>query len=441
MTFTDIPGEQNRLFNTLLSQKENFLAFVVILLLSIFALHANPFAGQTVAPFDRLMQVPGWSSVNSDRKAVHADRSDILDAQLPTWITLKNQIKNGESPFWYPNASGGQPISFELFNPTFWVFTLIKDNAFAYYMVGLLKLVISGFGGYLLLKTFLRWFPSVFGGMVYMLCGFNAAWFFWDQIATAMWIPWLLWATVRYLKTDNLKWLPVITIMSLLLIWGAYFPVAAYGFYSFALLVLVWNIYTIFFPDWRKSFTDTGSIKVFFKKSALPLLAVGLAFFMSAVTLIPFIESMSGINLGYRSGARSFLSVRDLWLFFSYEHPPEVERTAYIGIPACLLAIFGVSQAFKTKDRSLFAFQLFNILLVILTSLIAFGILPKDLVAVLPVFKNNWGNRVIVVTLLGCAALSAIGPTRSTATAAPSRTRFATRGVMGPPTLSRKAPF
>jgi hypothetical protein len=105
--------------------------------------------------------------------------------------------------------------------------------------VGLAKLVISGFGSYLLLKVFLRWLPAIWGGMVFMLCGFNAAWFFWEQATTAIWIPWLLWATVMYLETEDKKWLPAITIISLLLIFGGFPPVAAFGFYSLALFVLV----------------------------------------------------------------------------------------------------------------------------------------------------------------------------------------------------------
>jgi len=39
------------------------------------------------------------------------ERSDILDSQLPAWITLKEQVWRGESPLWYPNGAGGQPIS------------------------------------------------------------------------------------------------------------------------------------------------------------------------------------------------------------------------------------------------------------------------------------------------------------------------------------------
>ena len=384
-------------------------ALVVLICLAVYALNADPFAAQTVAPFDRLLEFPGWSSVQSNRQAVHLERSDILDSQLPAWITLKDQIGKGESPLWYPNGAGGQPISLELCNPTFLLFLAVKDNALAYYLVGLAKLVISGFGAYLLLKTFVRWLPSLWGGMVFMLCGFNAAWFFWDQVATAMWVPWLLWATVMYLKTEDLKWLSAITVTSLLMIFGGFFAVAGFGFYSFALLILVWNSYD-FFGHWREAYKNADTRKSFLKKTALPLLAAGIAFLMSALTIVPFLDALSGTNLGYRTSGGMPLSIHDLLLFFTYEDPSEVERTAYIGVLPCMFALAGILPLFSGQNKHLRLFVFFNAVLVIITLSIAFGLLPHQLIEALPVFKNNpkWG-RLLVVTLLGLAALSAVG--------------------------------
>ena len=407
---------------TVLQRHRNIWAFVVIVCLAAYALGANPFAGQTVAPLDLLIANPGWSSIQADVKVVHSESSDIVDSQLPTWIPLKAQIREGRGALWWPYGTGGQPISFELLNPAFLLFVVVKDNALAYYLVCLFKLVISGFGGYLLLRTFLRWMPSVWGGAVYMLCGFNAAWFFWDQVATSMWIPWLLAATVMYLKTEEMKWLPAISVTSLLLIFGAFPSVAAFGFYSFALLVLFWNIWGFFVGHQTKVFEDTRKLKLYFKKAVLPVLAVGLAFLMSAITLVPFIDSMSGIDLSYRAGTTETGNgalfgagtqfnggLRDLLLFLLPENPPKIERTAYIGIPVFLLALSGIFSAFRSKDEKLRRFVLINLLLVIITILIAFGFLPHRLIRAIPVFNNNSWGRLIVITLLGLAVLSAFG--------------------------------
>ena len=395
--------------------KLNFLArhhalsaFLVLISLAVYALGADPFAKQTVAPFDRMLEFPGWSSVHSNRKAVNEERSDIVDSQLPGWIAQKNQIRKGDTPLWYPYASGGQPAAFELFNPTFLLFLAVKDNALAYYLVGLAKLVVSGFGVYLLLRIFVRWLPSVWGGFVFMLCGFNAAWFFWDQVATAMWVPWLLWAAVMYLKTEEVKWLPAITVTSLLMILGGFPSVAAFGFYSFSLLVLVWNLHKAF-ADRRPAAPDAGSLKLFSRKTALPFAAVGIAFLMAAISLLPLIDSMSGVNLSYRTGGGTPFSLRDMLLFFFYEDPPRVERTAYIGIPVVLFALAGIASFFRADDGDRKRFIFFNALLVVLTVSIAFGLLPHRLIAALPVFKNNSWGRLIVIPLLGLAVLSSLG--------------------------------
>jgi hypothetical protein len=290
------------------------------------------------------------------------------------------------------------------------LFLAVKDNALAYYLVGLVKLVISGFGCYLLLRIFLRWLPSIWGGIVFMLCGFNAAWFFWEHVTTAMWIPWLLWATVMYLKTEDMKWLPAITITSLLLIFGGFPAVAGFGFYSFALLIFVWSIYSLFDNNKQEAHKNTSILKLVLKKTVLPLLAVGLAFLLSAVALVPFIDAMSGINLGYRTSGAMPLSMHELLLFFTYEDPPRVENTAYVGVLACVLALVGIFAMFNADDRKFRLFVFFNALLVVITLLIAFGFLPHQLIGALPIFKNNpkWG-RLLVVTLLGLAALSAVG--------------------------------
>ena len=131
---------------------------------------------------------------------------------------------------------------------------------------------------------------------------------------------------------------------------------------------------------------------------------------MSAVAIIPFIDYMSGVNLGYRTGGAIPLSINDLLLFFSYENPPRVERTAYVGIIACILALAGIFRMFSADNKNLRLFIIFSMLLVVLSLLIAFGLLPNTLIGALPIFKNNpkWG-RLIVVTLLGLAVLSAVG--------------------------------
>jgi hypothetical protein len=394
----------------ILSRRQALFTFILFIFLALFVLGANPFAAQTVAPLDVLMSFPGYTGQRDHKTipVVHLEPTDIIDSQLPTWITLKNQIRRGESPLWNPYTSGGQPVSLEYCNPVFLLFLIVKNNALAYYLAGLAKLVISGFGAYLLLRIFLRWLPSLWGGIVFMLCGFNAAWFFWEQVATAMWLPWVFWATVMYLKTEDTKWLPAITLTSLLLICGGFPAVAAYGFYSFALLIVIWNGFDLSGDNRSGAVSDKNYLKLFAKKTALPFLAVFIAFLMAAFSLIPFTDSMSGVNLSHRVGGTPF-NVRDLLLFFSTEDPLKVERTAYIGISVFLFALVGVFSAFRAEDTSFRRFIFIHVVLVVVTILIVFDVLPYRLISSMPVFKSNSWGRMIVVSHLGLACLSAVG--------------------------------
>jgi hypothetical protein len=127
---------------------------------------------------------------------------------------------------------------------------------------------------------------------------------------------------------------------------------------------------------------------------------------MSAIALIPFRDGMSGINLVSRTGGTPF-SIEDLRLFFFYENPPQVERTAYIGVPVLIFSLIGIFSAFRAHDAKFRKFIFINAVLVIITILIAFGLL-------LTVDQGNFVFNSILEQVnssyaLALAVLSAIG--------------------------------
>jgi hypothetical protein len=386
------------------------LTFVLFLLFSVVTMGVSPFAGQTVAPVDLLLRYPGWHSIAENSTPVHTERSDILDSQLPTWINLKEQLWRGELPLWYPLAAGGQPAVSEVFKPCFLLFASIKDHALAYYFVGLFKLVFSGFGCYLFLRTVLGWFPAVWGGMVFMSCGFVSAWFFWDQVATAMWIPWLLWATFRFLQFRRARWLALITLLSLLLIVSGFYSVAAYGFYAFALLVFVWSMLQLSHPSLiGQQSVNVSRFNWVLPCAVLPFIAVAASFLLAGFSLYPFVEYISSVDLSYRERAISAFALSDMVQFITADTPPVVERTAYAGPLVCLFAIAGVVRLRFVKGSMLYAFVLFNIIALLISAAIVFSLVPAQLVWKIPVFKSHPWGRLIVVTTLCLIALSAVG--------------------------------
>jgi len=386
---------------------EALWVFLVFICLAVYAMGANPLKGETVAPMDILFEFPGWSAVQPDHKAVFLERGDVLDSILPVWITLKEQIRNGKGSLWYSTVGGGRPVFLDLYDPSFWLFVLIKDNALAFYIIGLCKLVAAGTGGYLLARTFAGRAGSLWCGSVFMLCGFNAGWFFWGQVTTAIWIPWLLRAAVVYLKTDDALRLPAVTLAALLMILGGFPSVAAFGFYSFALLVVLWLSYGAV-ADKGRYFSNSAFFRQDAKKALLLLIATGIAFAMSAVSLVSLADEMRGVNLGYRTGG-TFFELRDLLLFLYNAKDPLVEKTAFMGAPAVLLAFVGIVPALRSEDEQKKKFLFCILLLFIAALLITFGLLPHGLIRLIPAFNFNLWGRLIVVPMLCIAVMSAFG--------------------------------
>jgi hypothetical protein len=149
-------------------------AAAAFLCLAALALGANPFSGQTVAPLDLLVSNAGWSSLHRNVRVLNYGPHDILDNQLPVWMTLKRQIRNGQGALVYPSTAGGDPLSFEPYNPPFLLFLSVDNDALALYLVALFKLFVAAMGTYLFLRSYLGWLPSVWGSFVFMLCGFTA---------------------------------------------------------------------------------------------------------------------------------------------------------------------------------------------------------------------------------------------------------------------------
>jgi len=218
---------------------------LVILLLAVLALGANPFNHQTVGPFDLLTHQPGWGELAlSDVRNV--ERSDTLDWQLPQWQWAKTQFRAGEWPIWNWTRGGGIPGFFDLSTgmatPAFAIFALFDDSAQGFYWSTLSRLLIAALGMYLLLRVELTRLASLFGATTFMFSGFFTAWLYWPQTTTLMWLPWLLLAIFRYLQTPGVaRWL-LIALASFLLVLGGFPSVAAYGFYACGLAQIVFGL-------------------------------------------------------------------------------------------------------------------------------------------------------------------------------------------------------
>ena len=365
------------------------LAYVV---LSALVMKANPFEGETVAPMDLLTRHEGWQQFNPSGSVEQGQRSDILDCYLPRWIQVKRSLREGGNPWWIPEAAGGVPGLHHFTNgtltPSFLVFTLIEADWLGYYLGHLLRLSLAGLGMYLLLRMELNRPASFFGGTVFMLAGFQAAWFFWPQITTSMWIPWVLWSAGKWYRTEQPIWLPVTTLTALLLLLGGFPSVALFGGYALAL-------FTLCHLPLRTPLTCL-------RLGGAAVGAFLLAGLLSAIPFLSLMELLEHTDLSYRTGGTVFSFPEHLKLFWNPE-PLRVETTLYMGKVALFLPLVALPLFLTSRLTR------FGIISGLMCFLILFGLLPATLVEVIPGFSFNPWGRVAVILHLCFAVLSGAG--------------------------------
>ena len=369
-------------------------------------LGANIAMGKIVAPMDLLLQFNGWRESGLSLPLFNGERSDVVDAILPRWIFLRNQIINGKLPLWNPLAAGGEPALFHLPNSTFsigFLLFLLFGDGVGFTLTLLARLVIAGLGSYILCRTRLEILPSIFGGITYMMCGFNASWLMWTHVETSAWIPWVLWAVIRLEDQPSNRRMVILSLTVAALIFGGFPAVAGYGLYA-ALLLTLWLLVT-------RALHERNRIKLM-KHSFWILGGIIFGFLLAFIQLLPFIEFMKQFDISWRhSGGISienFILILNPFLYGQ----PRVERTGYVGLLTLFLAFLAISAAiWESRWRS---GPLSPVLWSVLTCLtfIAVYQTPMSLAHLLyrlPVLNNNSSNRMLSLFGLELAILGAIG--------------------------------
>ena len=350
---------------------------------------------------DLLLSYPGWESVGERPQVTHHERSDILDALIPVWMETKRNLRQGESPLWISSLSGGIPglqlISNGLLTPSFVVFALIDDDALGFYFAGIIKLILAASGMFLFLRLFLNGPASLFGGAVFMLIGFHSAWFFWPHVSTSALIPWLLWCTAAWMLSYNHRWLFGITLSGAFLILGGFPSVAAYGFYTFTLLLLIFSIH--------------APVRDWFKTSLAAGFAVFLSFLITSLPLLAQIEFLSFFDLGYRTGGTPLSWPDHFRLFFDPYAlgQPRVEFTLYSGKIALLLALVSLAVWAPGSSPRLRVLFVFGMAALGISLVLAFGIAPHRWILALPGVGTSLWSRLSIISGLAVAILGALG--------------------------------
>jgi len=373
----------------------NIKAYILLLLIALFMLGANPFKSETIAPMDLLVKYPGWQNTHLNIAYINGERSDVLDAKLPIWISAKRDLYHGNLPIWNHQRGGKPGLTFtnSLFTPAFFTFALIKNDALGFYLSNLVNVLIGLIGMYLFLKVFMGKIASVFGAIVFMFSGFNAAWFFWAHVDTAIWTPWVLYSVYQYIDTQKLKYLPFVTLSMLMLNLGGFPMVAVMSYMATAIMVFIYILSS------RKSFKIWVKLIVNLIIFSLIAILISLPFIYPLVELL---EWMGGI--GYRHGGAGFsTSAFELFINPDYYQHPRVETTFYVGIlPVIFLISTFILSIFRVRFIAIFGLVLF-----LYAITIAFTLISPELIHKIPTLNSSLLTRFGYLIGFSLAIISA----------------------------------
>ena len=392
--------------------KEDIIIVIFFLILSFFYLGANLFSNEIVAPMDLLLHYPGWHNAGISVPVFNLERSDILDALIPQWNFARNSILGGTIPLWEPYTAGGSPVlplfTSSLLSPSFLVF-FIFGGGVGFTLSLLVKLVIAGYGTYKLCRTEMTVLPSVFGGITYMMCGYNASWLMWSHVTTSMWIPWVFWGIILLNKEQRWIRYSLLTFFVALLIFGG-FPFDVFGCLAIGFLLICWLI----FINVKKSGRLYG-----LKSGLLLFSAIIAGGALAAVQILPFGEWLTRFDTSWRQGGSPF-SLHDmdiLWTPFKYTNDfgshiaPRVEYCGSVGIITLFFSIIAILLILRYRKGTLTPLSpIFWAPVSVLIMILVFNIEPLSSVFYgLPILNSNLNSRLLVFLGLSFSVLGVYG--------------------------------
>lgn len=375
-----------------------FVALLAYVCLAVACLGANPFAGETVGPFDLLVAQKAWTPPDGHVDVRNHESTDVLDALLPLWIEARKALRSGVLPLWNPLPGGGQsglhnPINAEL-TPAFVIFAASRQPASGFYWASLFNLTLIGVGCFLWLRRCLSALPAFFGGLTLMFCGFHAAWLLRPISLTSMWICWLLWAVDGWWRHRTTgRFLLMVAATTLLLLGG--FPfVAELGLGAALLYACCLLLAKPERGTWRLLAGVAGAMAIAVALCAIPIAELALW--------------LHNVDTHTRAGG-SFFRLHDIaaLLFpWSDSRPVLMESAVYAGTCAGVLAIAGWCLCLR-RLPAVGGIGLFGLLLAIVGLTLVFEIIPVSLVSWVPGLGNNPWSRASILLDIALAASAA----------------------------------
>jgi hypothetical protein len=357
-------------------------------------------AGETIAPFDLLVQFQGWKNTGIKSPRKHFKHSDVLDAKLPAWRYARERLRQGELPLWNPHVLGGNPllllVTRSIMTPAFAAYAFYDNEAVGLYASALVNLLVISFGSYLLFFSLSgNRLAALLGAVAFSYSGFNASWFLWHHVNTSIWIPWMLFFAVRIAQTGDAKHVPMLAVASTLMILGGFPTVAVYGYIALLLLFISWSLFS------------RNSYRLVITRGALGVVGLLLSLMMAMLFIYCLDESLGLLDLSYRRGGSAFRRAEDLLRFVQPFRDGKLTlgRTGYVGLIPLILFI---PALWFTWRRRIDWKYVWGLSLVLLIAPLAFAWIPMDYIRQIPLIGTSMISRLILIIGLGFSLLSVL---------------------------------
>lgn len=370
------------------------------LALAFAVMGANPFRAESITPLDALVRQHAFSWIAPDVEPRSGERSDILNALLPAWIDVREQIREGRIPLWNDkNAGGGTYLvpNTSMFTPAFAMFVAAPTPALGFHLAIVLNLALAGLGMHLFLRRHVSTAASVCGSVTFMFCGFHAAWLYWPHVHTAIWAPWLLLAIERCIAKPGMRGALGIGLATVLVALGG-FPFVS------EMILCMGGLY--FLVSWIWNFQDPA---LRLRLPAWYATGSALGLLLAAPVLVELASWLAQFDLAYRDNRGSYLDAT----YVSRLLPPwayrfkRVEQTMYVGLLMTFCAV-GTILLSLVRPMRITRVQLFGLALLVATVGLVFGLWPMWMVGWFPGMSFNSWSRTIGLMDLAIIILGAL---------------------------------
>ncbi|HWF33199.1 MAG TPA: hypothetical protein VG188_11635 [Solirubrobacteraceae bacterium] len=324
------------------------------------------------------------------------DRNSIRSGVFPSW---NNEILAG-----FPYYTNSQSGLTSVLNIPLWLLPFHWALGF----VAWLKLMIAGFGSYLLARRLrLGFWPAMLAGVAYSFSAFNVVWLAHQTlVASAIWLPWAIVLIESLLHGVRRRDVMLLALVTALVLNGGHPGTEVQTMGAAGVYALV------------RAITLASQAA---RERIQRLLVIALSTFVGALLvaflLIPVLKSASGtVGLTYREGggfvmpwsALRTIAFPDWWgrpSEMNYGGPVNyVERTLYAGTITLLLAVL----ALATKEK--WRLKLPFLVIAALGILVPFSVpVVHNAFVALPLFSSVQDARMIFWFEFAAGMLSAFG--------------------------------